>query len=75
MSLLPEASRKLLHTDVSLFSFTNAASRPLFGLVSDYFLLRWNFPRTGWYFVITILLVVGYGAAALLLAPRERSSS
>eukprot|EP01045_Picozoa_sp_COSAG04_P032125 COSAG04_NODE_6191_length_1388_cov_1.329713_1_plen_263_part_00 len=52
---------------VSLFSFTNAASRPLFGLVSDYFLLRWNFPRTGWYFVITILLVVGYGAAALLL--------
>ncbi len=36
MSLLPEASRKLLHTDVSLFSFTNAASRPLIGLVSDY---------------------------------------
>ena len=32
---------------VSLFSFTNAASRPMFGLLSDYFLLKFNFPRTG----------------------------
>lgn len=53
---------------VSLFSFTNAASRPLFGVLSDFFLLRYNFPRTGWLVVVACSFVAAFGGAIVAIS-------
>ena len=52
---------------VTLFSFTNAASRPTFGWLSDACLARYGFPRTGWLAVLAAVLAAAFAAAALLL--------
>lgn len=53
---------------VSLFSFTNAASRPLFGVLSDYFLLRYSFPRTAWLVVVAVAFAAAFGGSLLAIS-------